>query len=62
MVFIHSDNDPFCPLEGAKYFATALDSELIVLPGEDHFSYQLNKKHTTLPKLIEVLNLEVDDR
>ena len=57
LVFMHSDNDPFCPLEGAQYFAYELDASLIVLPGEDHFSYELNKKHTTLPKLEEVLNI-----
>lgn len=62
MVFIHSDNDPFCPLEDAQYFAYELDAALHILPGEDHFSYQLNKKHTTLPKLTEILDLEVDDR
>lgn len=54
-VFIHSDNDPFCPLEGAQYFAYELDAPLIVLPGEDHFSYELNPKHTKLLKLEEVL-------
>lgn len=57
LVFIHSDNDPFCPLEDAKYFADALGAELVVLPGRDHFSYELNTIHDKLPELISILNL-----
>lgn len=58
LVFVHSDNDPFCPLEGAEYFAKTLQAELIVIPNNDHFSYQLNPKHTQLPELVNILNLE----
>lgn len=58
MVFIHSNDDPFCPLSDAEYFAEALDAELIVLAGNDHFSYELNPKHTKLPELVEILNLQ----
>lgn len=57
MVFVHSDNDPFCPLEGAEYFANALGAELHVFPGEDHFSYELNPKHNTLPELAGILDI-----
>lgn len=58
LVFVHSDNDPFCPLEGAEYFAKALKAELKVFPGNDHFSYQINPKHTKLPELLNILNLQ----
>lgn len=37
-VFIHSDNDPYCPLEHAEFLSQALDGELIVLDGQKHFS------------------------
>lgn len=36
--FIHSDNDPHCPLEHAKYLHTQIGGDLIVLPGQQHFS------------------------
>jgi predicted alpha/beta hydrolase family esterase len=36
--FIHSDNDPYCPLEHAQFLAHELDGELIVQPGQKHFS------------------------
>lgn len=58
MVFVHSDNDPYCPLEDAEYFALSLDAELVMLPDNDHFSYELNKKHDKLPELVDILNLE----
>jgi predicted alpha/beta hydrolase family esterase len=58
LVFVHSDNDPFCPLEGAEYFVDALNAELKVLPGNDHFSYELNPKHNKLPELIDILQLK----
>lgn len=57
-IFIHSDNDPYCPLEHAEYFANELGAELIIIPGQDHFSASINPKHTTLPKLLEILNLK----
>ncbi len=56
-VFVHSDNDPYCPLDHAKYFAENLGGELKVILGQDHFSYELNPKHDKLPELIEVLDL-----
>ena len=58
MVFVHSDNDPYCPLEGAEYFAKNLNAELLVIPNNDHFSYELNPKHSKLPELINILNLK----
>ncbi|MEA2056458.1 MAG: alpha/beta hydrolase [Patescibacteria group bacterium] len=36
--FIHSDNDPYCPLDHAKYLCEQVSGELIVLPGQKHFS------------------------
>jgi len=36
--FIHSDNDPYCPLEHAEYLYEKIGGDLIVLPGQKHFS------------------------
>lgn len=36
--FIHSDNDPYCPLEHAEYLHQQLGGDLLVLPGQKHFS------------------------
>ena len=37
-IFIHSDNDPFCPLEHAQYLCDKLDGKLIIEKGAQHFS------------------------
>lgn len=58
MIFLHSTDDPFCPIDDARYFANSLNAELVTMTGEDHFSASINPKHTKLPKLIEILGLE----
>lgn len=57
-VFLHSDNDPYCPLEHAKYFAEVLSGELVVVRGQDHFSTHINPKHVTLPAMIDILKFK----
>ena len=37
-VFIHSDNDPYCPLEHAQYLSKKLGGQLIIKPGQFHFN------------------------
>ena len=44
--FIHSDNDPYCPLEHAKYLAEKLSGELIIRQGQGHFSTTTNPEYT----------------
>lgn len=36
--FLHSDNDPYCPLEHAQYLHQKIGGDLIVLPGQKHFN------------------------
>ncbi len=36
--FIHSDNDPYCPLDHAEFLNEQLGGKLIVMPGQKHFS------------------------
>lgn len=37
-IFIHADNDPYCPLAHAEYLATQLAGELLIKEGQKHFS------------------------
>jgi hypothetical protein len=37
-IFIHSDNDPYCPLEHAEYLSKKLNGKLILIKGQGHFS------------------------
>lgn len=53
-VFIHSDNDPYCPLEGAKKLANDLDGELIVKKSQRHFSVgTMGKIYSKFPLLLK---------
>lgn len=53
-VFIHSDNDPYCPLEHAKYLSAKLGGELIIVPGQKHFSVgTMGEAYTKFPLLLE---------
>lgn len=36
--FIHSDNDPYCPLEHAAFLSEKLDGHLLIKKGQKHFS------------------------
>lgn len=58
-IFIHSDNDPYCPLEHAQYLSGRLDGELIVKKGQGHFSTGKNPEYTKFPFLLEVLDNEL---
>lgn len=54
-VFIHSDDDPYCPLEHARFLASQLDGELIVQPSQKHFSVETDPKYTEFPYLLDLI-------
>lgn len=55
-VFIHSDNDPYCPLEHAQYLSEKLGGELIVKPGQFHFSIgTAGEKYKKFPMLLRLI-------
>lgn len=55
-VFIHSDNDPYCPLEHAEYLSEKLDGELIVKKGQKHFSVgTAGEEYRKFPFLLELI-------
>lgn len=55
-VFIHSDNDPYCPLEDAQYLAGKVAGELVVKKGQAHFSIgTAGEKYKEFPFLLELI-------
>lgn len=55
-IFIHSDNDPHCPLEQAEYLAKKTGGKVIIRPGEKHFSTDTGgAKFSQFPFLLELL-------
>jgi predicted alpha/beta hydrolase family esterase len=55
-IFIHSDNDPYCPLDHAKYLAEKLKGELIVKKGQGHFNVEVGPAYKQFPFLLHLLN------
>lgn len=55
-ILIHSDNDRYCPLAHAEFLADKLGGELIVKPGQDHFSIGTSgERYKEFPFLLELL-------
>lgn len=55
LLFIHGEDDPWCPLSGARSLADQTNGELVVVPNGGHFSTSLNPRYTKFPELIEIL-------
>lgn len=55
-IFIHSDNDPYCPLEHAQFLAKELSGELIIQEGQKHFSVgTFGEEYRKFPFLLELI-------
>lgn len=55
LLFIHSDNDPYVPLDQAQFVADSTNAEMLVIPGEGHFNLERSERYTQFPKLLEIL-------
>ena len=55
-IFIHSDNDPYCPLEHAQYLSNKLDGELIVKKGQEHFNLEKSLEYEEFPLILRLLS------
>lgn len=55
LLFIHSDNDPYVPLNQAQFVATNTNGEIMVIPGEGHFNLERSEDYKQFPKLLEIL-------
>jgi predicted alpha/beta hydrolase family esterase len=58
-IVIHSDNDPYCPLEDAKQIAEQLNAEFKLFPGYFHFGMQQDSKFKQFPELLEIIKEKV---
>lgn len=53
ITFIHSVDDPYCPIQHASYLAVQTGGKLIIQHGEKHYSTETNLKYTAFPFLLE---------
>lgn len=54
-IIIHSDNDPYCPLEGAKWVASQLNADFKLFPGMQHFGISQDPRFKKFPELLEIV-------
>jgi len=53
---LHADNDPYCPLDHAKFLAEKLDAELLIKAGQKHFSIgSFGEKYKEFPELLALI-------
>jgi len=55
LLFMHSDNDPYVPLDQAQYVADHCQADMEVVPGQGHFNLEQSPSYTKFPKLLEIL-------
>lgn len=54
-IFMHSEDDPYCPIEQAEYLSEQLGGEFHRFNGMGHFSYELDKRFDKFPELLSVI-------
>lgn len=59
-IFVHSDNDPYCPLEQARELHSKVGGEFVLLPGLGHFTQKLDPRLDKFPELLDVIKKKVD--
>jgi uncharacterized protein len=55
-IFIHSDNDPYCPLEHARYLVSQTGGEIIVFEGQGHFNTEVGPEYERFPDLMQFID------
>lgn len=55
MLFVHSDTDPYVPLDQAQFVADNCKAELLVIPGQGHFNLEQSKEYVAFPELVEAM-------
>ena len=55
IVLLHSDNDPYVPLDHAKFIAKKLNAELIVKKGQGHFNLEVGAEYAQFPTLLKII-------
>ncbi len=57
LLFVHSDDDPYVPLDKAAFVARNSGAELMVWPGQGHFNLEKSSSYTSFPRLLEELKV-----
>jgi predicted alpha/beta hydrolase family esterase len=55
LLFVHSDDDPYVPLEQAQFVANNCQAKIVVLPDQGHFNLEKSDSYREFPKLLEIM-------
>lgn len=58
-IFVHSDDDPYCPIEQARDLHGKLGGDFVQLHGMKHFSKKLDPRFDAFPELLEIIEKRV---
>jgi len=54
--FIHSDDDPYCPMEHAEYLAKQTKGKLLMFEGQGHFNTEISPEYTQFPEILDIVD------
>ena len=55
LVFVHADNDPYCPLQYTQELCERVGGELLIAPGQGHFNLEVGPQYATFPQLLSLI-------
>lgn len=55
-IFLHSDNDPYVPLEQAYFLAKKTGGEIQVMKSQGHFNTEHSSAYVKFPDLLRIVN------
>jgi uncharacterized protein len=58
-VFIHSDDDPYCPFSDAEFLAEKLGGQLHIEKGQGHFNLETGPQYKQFPLLLDLIKTSV---
>ncbi len=61
IIFVHSEDDPYCPIEQAQELHKKIGGEFIKFKGRGHFSSHLDPRFSKFPELIDIIKQKVHE-
>jgi len=55
LTFIQSDDDPYVPMEHAKFLASKTNGQLVIMHDCKHFNVGLDPRFTKFPELLKII-------
>ena len=59
IVCMHSDDDPYIPIEQAQFVADSVGAEWLLLPGQGHFNLEKSAEFVSFPALLTIMDKRI---